>query len=119
MKDTNPTQSQFFADVKPNQVVWGLQDKTGEDWVICDSAQFENTDVMPLWSSESLAQRHCCDEWKDYQPAAISVADFLEFWVDDLNEDGVMLGINWQGEDDCLEIDLVEFSQSLAEIEAL
>ena len=41
----------------------------------------------------------------------------LEFWVEDLAEDNVMIGVDWQG-DEYLEVELAEFSQKVAEIEA-
>jgi hypothetical protein len=59
------------------------------------------------------------EEWADYVPAAISVADWMEFWVEDLLEDGVIIGLNWQENEDCFELELPEFTQALAEIEIL
>ncbi len=109
----------FLEQVKETQVLWALQDNISEDWVVLDSPTFENTEVMPLWSSASLAKQHCIDEWGDYKPAEISVADWFEFWLEDLNEDGVIVGINWQDDDECFELELSDFSQSLAEIERL
>jgi hypothetical protein len=120
----------FLAEVKNTQSFWALQEKSGEDWVVLDSINFENTDVMPLWSTKELAQQHCVDEWQDYLPTEISLSDWLEFWLEDLGEDGVIIGINWQEEvansdddseikNEYLELDLAEFSQSLAEIEVL
>ncbi|MBA6263147.1 DUF2750 domain-containing protein [Colwellia sp. Bg11-12] len=117
--------STFLADVKTAQSFWALQEKSGEDWVVLDSINFENTDVMPLWSSQALAQIHCIDEWQEYVPTKITLSDWLEFWLEDLGEDGVIVGINWleesnQAEDnEYVELDLAEFSQALAEIEAL
>lgn len=119
MTDIQQTLLTFLAEVKPNQLFWALQDKKSEDWVVLDSLNYEQTEVMPLWSSETLAAQHCTEEWADYLPAAISVADWLEFWVDDLLEDGVVIGLNWLGEDNDSEIDLPEFTQALADIEAL
>ncbi len=119
------TLTAFLADVKSTQSFWALQDKSGEDWVVLDSINFENTEVMPLWSTQELAQQHCIDEWQQYVPTKITLSDWLEFWLEDLSEDGVIVGINWQEESndadekEYLEIDLAEFSQSLAEIEAL
>lgn len=117
--------STFLVDVKNNQSFWALQEKSAEDWVVLDSINFENTEVMPLWSSQELAQKHCVDEWQEYIPTKITLGDWLEFWLEDLSEDGVIVGINWQEEtsdtDDntYVELDLAEFSQALAEIEAL
>ena len=119
------TLSTFLSDVKNAQSFWALQEKSGEDWVVLDSINFENTEVMPLWSNEALAQKHCTDEWQQYLPMKITLSDWLEYWLEDLSEDGVIVGINWQeqssetDENEYLEIDLAEFSQSLAEIETL
>lgn len=119
MSEHTQTLASFLAEVKPNQAFWALQDKASGDWVVLDSINFENTDVMPLWSNNELAQLHCIDEWQDYSPAQITLAEWLEFWLEDLSEDGVMIGVNWQEEADCLEMELGDFSQALAEIEAL
>ena len=119
MSDNNNILKTFLAETKPTQVIWALQDKASEDWVVLDSPSFENSEVMPLWSSSALAQEHCIEEWSDYVPCEISLADWFEFWLEDLNEDGVIVGINWQGDDECLEIELSEFTQALAEIESL
>jgi hypothetical protein len=118
-ENTNKTLSTFLADVKPTQILWALQDNKSEDWVVLDSPSFENTDVMPLWSSAELAQQHCIDEWSDYVPSKISLADWFEFWIEDLNEDNVIVGINWQGDDEYVEMELGEFAQRLVSIEAL
>jgi len=109
----------FLKDVQLDQVLWALQDKASEDWVVLDSINFENTDVMPLWPTEVLAKQHCSDEWKNYSPAAISLADWFEFWLEDLNSDGVIVGINWPEDGECLELELDVFTQGLAEIEKL
>ncbi|NQZ22860.1 MAG: DUF2750 domain-containing protein [Colwellia sp.] len=120
----------FLADVKNTQSFWALQEKSGEEWVVLDSINFENTEVMPLWSTQDLALQHCVDEWEDYVPTKITLSDWLEFWLEDLGEDGVIVGLNWQEEsadadgdseagNEYFEFDLAEFSQSLAEIEVL
>ena len=119
MTDSNSTISQFINAVKPTQTIWGLQDKSTQDWVIVDSINFEKTDVMPLWSSQELAQQHCNGEWQDFSPAQISFNDWFEFWQKDLNEDGVMIGVNWHEEQDCVEMELSKFSVELATVEAL
>lgn len=119
MKETNPEVAKFFADIKPHQQVWALQDHSGEEWVVCDSVNFENTDAMPFWSTKELAQAHCSEEWKSYQPAAISVSDLLEFWIEDLNSDNVIAGLNWNSEGECPELELADFTQAIVDIEAL
>lgn len=109
----------FLSEVKSSQVLWALQDKATEDWVVLDSPSFEETEVIPLWSSAELALQHCIEEWSGYSPAQIPVAEWFEFWLEDLNEDGVIVGVNWQGDDECLELELSDFTQALAEVESL
>ncbi len=119
MTDQTKMLATFLAEVQPTQAIWALQDKNSSDWVVLDSINFEETEVMPLWSSSDLAQQHCCDEWQDYVPAKITLAEWLEFWITDLTEDDVIVGIDWPVEGECTELDLSDFSQALAEIEAL
>jgi len=116
---TETTLKSFLNQVKDTQIVWALQDKISEDWVVLDSVNFEDTDVMPLWSTEALATSHCVEEWAEYQPVAITVADWMEFWVEDLLEDGVIIGLNWQENETCFELELPEFTQALAAVETL
>ena len=119
MSNNNSTLQTFLANVKPTQILWALQDKASEDWVVLDSIAYENTEVMPLWSSAELAQQHCIDEWSGYIPCEISLADWFEFWLEDLSQDNVIIGIDWQDNDESLEMDLADFTQALAEIESL
>ena len=119
MNDNNNTLNDFLAQAKPTQMLWALQDKESEDWVVLDSIAYEKTDVMPLWSSAELAQQHCIEEWDNYIPCKISLSDWLEFWLEDLNQDGVIVGVNWQGDDEYLEMELADFTQALAAIESL
>ncbi len=117
--------SQLTADLQANYdllltqaresgVLWGLQ--YGEDWVVCDSNHFAETDVLPLWSTEEAARAHCVEEWADYQPVAIDLETFFEEWVNDLGEDGVLIGTNWNDDLDGMEIDPLELAKDLAEI---
>jgi hypothetical protein len=117
MTDTHTPPADFMAQVQVAQTIWALQDQASEGWVILDSINFENADVMPVWSTIELAKSHCVDEWQDYVPMAISLADWLEFWVEDLAEDNVLIGVEWRDGGEYLELELAEFSQILASIE--
>lgn len=117
MTETNSILTRFIEDIKQHQAVWGLQDESGEAWVVCDSSEYEDTDVMPLWSTEAQAKTHCSEEWANYAPIAITLTDLLEFWITDLHEDGVLIGTNWQADQDCLEMDPVILAKSLVNVE--
>ncbi|WP_299496044.1 DUF2750 domain-containing protein [uncultured Shewanella sp.] len=118
MTNMDPILDTFINNVKEQQRVWGLQDKAGEGWVVCDSAEFENTDVMPLWSNETQAKSHCTEEWAEYQAVSISLESLLEEWISDLNDDGVLIGVNWIENQPCLEVDPIELATALVKIEA-
>ena len=117
MSELNPALTSFIESVKEHQIVWGLQDETGEGWVVCDSSEYEDTDVMPLWSSEAAAKIHCTEEWSEYKAVSITLIDFLEYWVSDLNDDGVLVGVDWESDQECLEIDPIVLAKSLVDIE--
>jgi len=119
MNDDKNIFNTFLAQAKSSQLLWALQDNKSEDWVVLDSIAYENTDVMPLWSSEELAQKHCIEEWSDYIPCEISISDWFEFWIEDLNEDGVIVGVNWVDDGECPEMELADFSQALSAVESL
>lgn len=117
MTENNSVLTGFIANIKEAQTLWGLQDKAGEGWVVCDSSEYEETDVMPLWSTEARAKEHCTQEWQDYQAVAISLPDFLEYWVSDLNDDGVLIGVDWQSDQECLEADPIVLAKELVDVE--
>jgi hypothetical protein len=119
MTDTNSPPADFMAQVTNTQIIWALQDQTSEGWVVLDSVDFENADVMPVWSSIELAKSHCIDEWQNYIPMAITLADWFEFWVEDLAKDNVLIGVEWRDGGEYIEVELAEFSQMLAKIEIL
>ena len=115
----NSTLENFLAAVKPTQLIWALKDPESDDWVILDSLHYEDSEVMPLWSSKSQAEVHLTDDWASYTSASITVADWLEFWVEDLIIDNVIIGIDWAGEDADVEIDLQEFTHCIATLESV
>lgn len=110
---------EFFAEIQATQMLWALQDKENEGWVVVDSANFENAETMPLWSTESMAQKSCTDDWAEYKPTQISVADWLEFWFEDLSEDNMIIGLDWQEDQECVELELGDFTKEIADIEKL
>lgn len=110
MTDNASKFANFVATVNEEQQVFALQNPDG-DWVVCDSAEFEDADVMPIWSSEKNAQQFCIDEWQGYHVGCISLELFLEEWINDLNEDGVLVGVEWQIDSEAAELDAIEFAK--------
>ena len=106
----------FIEEVRESGQVWGL--RYGEDWVVCRSAEFEDADVMPLWSAEGDARLHCVDEWADYEPEVIDLEEFLDIWINDLDEDDVLVGPNWNADLEGQELEPIELAKALVELDA-
>lgn len=87
----------FVAKTKEAQVVWGLRNED-EDWLACDSSEFENSEVMPFWSSKEDAEVHNVEEWAEFEVHEIPLDVFVEDWLITLAEDGVLVGTNWNAE---------------------
>ncbi|MDB1123865.1 DUF2750 domain-containing protein [Vibrio algarum] len=84
----------FVTETKQNQVVWGLRNND-EDWLACDSSEFENSEVMPFWSNKEDAAIHNVEEWAEFEIYEIPLDVFVEDWLITLAEDGVLAGVNW------------------------
>ncbi|WP_047042843.1 DUF2750 domain-containing protein [Vibrio mexicanus] len=83
----------FIEESKQSKLVWGLRNEEG--WLACDSTEFENSEVMPFWSSEEDAKTHNVEEWADFEVLHIPLDIFVEDWLLTLAEDGVLVGVNW------------------------
>ncbi|MBY5920490.1 DUF2750 domain-containing protein [Ferrimonas balearica] len=111
----NPQIRAFIEAVTESGQIWALS--AGDDWVVVDSAEFADTDALPLFSSESAAKAICHDEWADYQPAAIPVSEFFDTWLESLSEDEVMVGIDWNADLEGAEIDPFDLAKLMADKE--
>lgn len=83
----------FIVEAMENGCVFGLEGPEG--WALCPSDKYENSDVMPLWSTLDLAQVHCREEWADYQPVAIELEELLDEWLPGMHDDELLVGVNW------------------------
>lgn len=109
--DLNANYQRFVENIQESGQVWSLQ--TPEGWVIVDSAEYEDTEVMPFWSEEAYAKQHCVGEWEDFRPTAISFEEFVEDWLAGMDEDGVLVGPNWNADLDGLEVEPIEILKLL------
>ncbi|PID49943.1 MAG: hypothetical protein CR991_04175 [Proteobacteria bacterium] len=108
----------FVAEVKRSGKVWGLTTKDGEDnWAVCPSAMYEETDVMPLFSSREKAQQHCIDEWEIYQPQAVVLEEFVNDWLPGLHEDEALIGPDWDMDLAGLEIEPMDVAEDLETVD--
>ncbi|PJC87924.1 DUF2750 domain-containing protein [Vibrio sp. HA2012] len=100
----------FVTETKKNQLVWGLRNEE-DGWLACDSAEFEETEVMPFWSSREDAEVHNVEEWEDFDVVEIPLDIFVEDWMITLNEDGVLIGTNWNADLEGKEVEPSELAK--------
>lgn len=101
----------FIEGIKASGEVWGVT--TPEGWVVCDSEEYEETDVIPFWSNSEDAKAQCADEWAEYEVKSISLAVFAERWLTGMAEDGVLVGPNWNAEMEGLEVEPEAIAEQL------
>lgn len=83
----------FIERVVEFEVVWGLKSDFG--WVSSPSNDEAALDVLPFWSDRAYAKLLAREEWQNYQPTEIPLADFLEHWLPGMFKDEVLAGTNW------------------------
>ena len=83
----------FIKRVSENKVVWGLENEDG--WCVCESNEYEDTVVMVFWSDEAYARQCAVDGWSHYEPSSIPLEIFMNTWLNGMNEDGLLVGANW------------------------
>ncbi|WP_338749485.1 DUF2750 domain-containing protein [Bacillus sp. FJAT-52991] len=50
---------------------------------------------MLFWSDEAYARQCAIEEWSDYKPSAIPLEEFMNSWLNGMDEDGLLVGVNW------------------------
>jgi hypothetical protein len=90
---TESSYRDFIKNVVAKEEVWGLEGDEG--LAISSSAEQDDQDVIPFWSSEALAQSVATDDWKAFKPSSMSLVDFLENWLSGMHNDEVLAGTDW------------------------
>jgi uncharacterized protein DUF2750 len=92
--DIQANKDLFVTETQETRIVWGLCNEDG-DWLSVESSEFEESEVMPFWSTEADAKVQCEEEWAEFTPTQIPLDVFLEDWMITLSEDEVLVGLNW------------------------
>ena len=101
----------FIKQVLESGEVWGL--RNGDDWAYCPSNEYEDCDVLMFWSERADAQRHVQGEWAEHQPTAIPLDEFIDHWLQGMDEDGALVGPNWDADLSGLEMEPSEMEVEL------
>lgn len=102
----------FVKRVAESGTIWGLRsDSTG--WAHSPSNEFEETDVILFWSDRAEAETHQTQEWSGHTPAFIEFDDFIDAWLQGMDQDGVLAGPNWDANLDGLEVTAKDLADRL------
>ncbi|MDZ5472904.1 DUF2750 domain-containing protein [Bacillus sp. 31A1R] len=101
----------FVKRVLKSNLVWGLE--SDEGWCICESNEFEDTEVMIFWSDEAYAKQCAIEEWSHYRPSSIPLEAFMNAWLNGMEEDGLLVGVNWNAKLIGLELEPLELLKEL------
>ena len=101
----------FVERVRDADEVWGLLSKKG--WAYSESNEYEDTDVLVFWSASADAQRHVQGEWSRHVPTPIPLDEFIDHWLRGMDEDGVLVGPNWDPGLCGLEVDPRDLAEKL------
>lgn len=103
----------FIKRVSESKTVWGLENEDG--WSVCESNEYEDTEVLPFWSDEAYARQCAIKGWSDYKPSAIPLEVFMNNWLNGMNEDGLLVGVNWNAKLIGLEVEPYDLLKELEE----
>lgn len=109
--DEQKALSGFAADICLNAEIWGL--KTEQGWALCPSIEFEETEVLPFFSSKDKANSLCKGDWKIYHAEAIPIDAFVEDWLPGMHEDNAMVGLNWNADLEGVEVEPADLAAAI------
>ena len=109
--DLDANCQRFIEHIQESGQVWGLKSEDG--WVVVDSTDFEEREVIPFWSDETYAQAHCVGPWEGFKPVAITLEDFIDEWLTGMAEESVLVGPNWNSDLEGLELEPEEILERL------
>ncbi|MES2277129.1 MAG: DUF2750 domain-containing protein [Bacteroidota bacterium] len=83
----------FIEKTAATKLVWGLMSKEG--WANSSSNDDEDITVIPFWSDRAYAKTCARDDWRNFSPVSIPLAEFLESWCIGMADEGTLVGANW------------------------
>jgi len=101
----------FIERVSESKIVWGLSSE--DSWVVCESNEYEDTDIMPFWSDEAYARQCAINEWSHNKPTPIPLDVFMSNWLYGMNEEGLVVGVNWNAKLIGLEVEPIDLLEEL------
>ena len=85
-----------YSEILAADAIFTIQDASG----IPTTENVEGEKTMPFWSSEEKAQAFIAsaEGYSDFAVLKVEWKVFAEKWLPGLDADGLLAGLNWQGE---------------------
>jgi uncharacterized protein DUF2750 len=85
----------FYRDAATNGAVWTVRDEGGYP----APTTREGVRTQPFWSSRSRVERIVATvpAYAGFDVEEIPLDEFLERWLPGLEQDGLLVGVNWSG----------------------
>lgn len=79
---------EFVELVVSNEALWTLKDYQGLVLLTSDG-----DDCIPFWPNEQTAKAMAVAEWSEAVPEQIALTDWVERWAAGMDQDGVLVSI--------------------------
>lgn len=114
--------NRFIRSIIGSQTLYTLVSDEG-DIAECPSTEYEEDDGEPVpvfcvWHDRTQAEACKVEEWADYQLEALPLDFFLHEWLVSMDQDAVLLGVDFDSELYGLEIEPVEVLADLLDAAA-
>lgn len=87
--------SRFYQEIILHQQVWGIRDSGGFPAPVNGDGERS----MPFWSLRSRAEKVISSvaAYRAFEVEAVPLAVWRTRWIDGLDRDGILVGLNWSG----------------------
>ena len=101
----------FIKRVADSERMYSLVDNNG-DYAISD---VDESVLFSVWSAPEFAQMCIQDGWKDFQLKEITIEEFEDKVIDEIEQNGLLINVFPVGNKSGFVVDLNEFARDLSE----
>ncbi len=96
--DVKLKHEKFVKKVCETSLVYGLENEDG--FATSSSNDLEDESGEPIgiicfWSEKALAKSCVKNDWEEYEPTEINLAEFIENWCIGIDNDELLIGTNF------------------------
>lgn len=116
--DTIVRANKFLQEIRDSNTVYYV--RNGQNAIPSDSHHFEDSDgnacpVIPFWSKSFLPYARAWGEGLDIQELPLEA--FKEHWLNGMEQDGVIVGLNWDQHGIGYEVEPIKLLEILTSLE--